>query len=454
MRDTKDLPETAALQPVRKGHIGLIVAGSVITGLIVASGLAVVVFGGAAEPVITGVVLLAFGLGWAMLALLSSRRTSQPQRWALVPAVLMGALGLAYLAFGPGTGALEAFGWVWPIALFALVIWMIIQSRRSLRSWSRPVILYPLFAVLALAAAGGGYQTIRDTQEPVRSRRCPASSSMSGGYKLHINCTGSGTPAVVLEAGLGEPSSMMAGWIAPAVAASTKVCVYDRAGRGWSEPAAAPQDGLATAAALHTLLARAHVGGPYVLVGHSTGGVYMQIFAATYPGQVAGMVLLDSQPPDAFTSLPGYPGFYSGFRKASALFPSLARFGVLRLVYSSAASGLPPQARAEERASWSTASHYRSVRDEFLELPRSHQAQALKSLGGKPLIVVTAAKNAQTGWLPQQDQMAALSANSVHRVMQNATHISLTEDKTDSRISSQAILDVVHAVRSGTPLAK
>jgi hypothetical protein len=77
----------------------------------------------------------------------------------------MGVLGLAYLVFRPGTGALEAFGWVWPIALFALVVWMLIQSRRSLRSWSRPVILYPLFAVLALAAVGGGYQTVRDTQD-------------------------------------------------------------------------------------------------------------------------------------------------------------------------------------------------------------------------------------------------------------------------------------------------
>jgi ABC-type uncharacterized transport system permease subunit len=91
-----------------------------------------------------------------MLALLSSRRTSQPQRWALVPAVVMGGLGLAYLVFRPGTGVLEAFGWVWAITLFALVVWMIIQSRRSLRSWSGPVILYPLFAVLALAAAGWG----------------------------------------------------------------------------------------------------------------------------------------------------------------------------------------------------------------------------------------------------------------------------------------------------------
>ena len=72
MRATTNLPETAAVQPVRKGHIGLVVAGSVLTGLIVASGLAVVVFGGAAEPVITGVVLLAFGLGWAMLVSTSS----------------------------------------------------------------------------------------------------------------------------------------------------------------------------------------------------------------------------------------------------------------------------------------------------------------------------------------------------------------------------------------------
>jgi pimeloyl-ACP methyl ester carboxylesterase len=452
MTDTKDLQETAAPQPVREGHIGLIVAGSVMIGLIVAAGLAVVAFDGATEPVITGVVLLAFSLGWMLLALLSSRLTNQPQRWALVPAGFMAVLGFACLVFKPGNGALEVVGWVWPIALFALVIWMIIQTRRSLRSWSRPVILYPLFAVLVLAAAGGGYQTIRDTQDRT-AHAMPGQLVDVGGYRLHINCTGSGTPTVVLEAGLGEPSAIMAGWIAPAVAGSTQVCVYDRAGRGWSEPAAAPQDGLATAAALHTLLTRAHVGGPYVLAGHSTGGIYMQIFAATYPDQVAGMVLLDSQPPTAFADLPGFAGFYSTFRKATTLAPSLARLGPLRLASISTGSDLPPQARAEERAFWSTASHYRSLRDEFLELPTAlTQAQALTSLGGKPLIVVTAEKNAQTGWLPLQDKLATLSTNSVHRVMHNATHTSLIEDKTDSRISSQAILNVVHAVRSGTTL--
>jgi hypothetical protein len=75
--------------------------------------------------------------------------------------------------------------------------------------------------------------------------------------------------------------------------------------------------------------------------------------------------------------LPSYPGFYSSFRKATGLAPSLARLGLLRLFYSSALSDLPPKARAEERAFWSTASHYHSLHDEFLELPTAlTQAQA------------------------------------------------------------------------------
>jgi pimeloyl-ACP methyl ester carboxylesterase len=82
-----------------------------------------------------------------------------------------------------------------------------------------------------------------------------------GGHRLHLQCAGSGNPTVVLEPGLGEASSVM-GWIAPAVAADGRVCVYDRAGRGWSDPADGPLDGAQTANDLHTLLDRAHVPGP------------------------------------------------------------------------------------------------------------------------------------------------------------------------------------------------
>lgn len=437
---------------IRKGHLGLIVATSMFGGLILALVLTVLVFGGATEPVISGVALLAFALGWTLLAWLSERRTDQPQRWAYVPAIFMGVLGLAHLVFQPSDGVLRAFGWVWPIAAAGLAIWMIIQSRRSLHNWSRPVILYPFLAVLLLAAFGGGYETIREAMD--KSAYTMSGELIDvGGYKLHISCTGSGTPTVILEAGLGQPAAMMSGWIQPGVATVTRVCVYDRAGMGWSEPAETPRDGVAIATDLHTLLSRAEIDGPYVLAGHSSGGVYVQVFAAQYPDEVAGLVLLDSQPPDAIANLPGYAGEYDGIRRFTALFPSVARLGVGRLAYPSAASGLPPEAWAEARALLSTAGHNRGYRDAAVGLKAAlTQAQALTSLGDKPLIVVTAAEDAHAGWLPLQEKMAGLSTNSVQRVIQDASHASLIEDEGDSANAIDAILDVVAAVRSGEPL--
>ena len=84
---------------------------------------------------------------------------------------------------------------------------------------------------------------------------------------------------------------------------------------------------------LHILLDRAHVPGPFVLVGHSSGAQYVRIFAGRYPEQVAGMVLLDGQPAEAFESLPIFPVFYNVFRRVFALLPSVARLGVGRLLY-------------------------------------------------------------------------------------------------------------------------
>src|SRR4029079_11482376 len=138
-------------------------------------------------------------------------------------------------------------------------------------------------------------------------------------------------------------------------------------------------DGIALANDLHTLLERAGVPGPYILVGHSSGGPYVRVFAARYPDEIAGMVLLDAQPPDAFTALPAYPGFYATFRTVATLSPSLARIGLLAPL-----TGL----YSDE----STAAAVRGARDEFLALPTVlGQSSALTSIGGHPLIVVTAA---------------------------------------------------------------
>src|SRR5438552_6952452 len=384
-------------RPKRNGRISLIVAGSLILGLVTSVVLVIGPFGGAQEHVIMGTAQLGWALGWALLAVLSTRWSDQPQRWAVVPAALMALAGASFLIFRPDANAFNVLGWIWPPALIALAVWMTLQARRNLRSIAGPLFLYPLIAGVVLAGVGGGYETIQE-QVNRSTAAMPGHLVDVGGRRLYLECTGSGSPTVVLVSGLAEASVYWRGWIAPAVAENTTVCAYDRAGQGWSDPPASPQDGAAVATDLHTLLANAQIPGPYVLVGHSTGGAYARVFAARYPDQVAGMVFLDSQPNEAFTGLPDYPSQYSTIRRASALFPSLARFGVFRLANQFAPDPLPIPTRDEERAVISTANLNRIQRDEFAELPMTlTEAAALTTLGDRPLTHRTAAKGAPAG---------------------------------------------------------
>src|SRR6266705_6169548 len=296
-------------------RIGLIVAGSMCLGLVVSLVLVLGPFGGAQEHVIMGSALLGWALGWASLAVLSIRWSDQPQRWAVVPAALMALAGSSLLMARPDANAMNLLGWVWPLVLIALAVWMTVQARRNLRSLARRLVLYPLFVGLVVAGVGGGYETIQE-QVDRSTTAMPGDLVDVGGRRLYVHCTGSGSPTVVLVSGLAETSTYWGGWIAPAVAKNTTVCAYDRAGQGWSDPPASPQDGAAVATDLHTLLANAQIPGPYVLVGHSTGGAYIRVFAARFPDQVAGMVLLDSQPNEALSAIPDFTSFYSTIRRA------------------------------------------------------------------------------------------------------------------------------------------
>ena len=422
----------AAVAPARKRRVGLVVAASLVAALVTATAFAVVIFAGAEEHVITGTVMLAFALGWALLAVCSGRWTDQPQGWAAVPAVCMGLVGAGLLIFAPGAAVLQTLGWVWPLALLALVVWMIIHARRQLRSRTRRWLLYPVFGFLALASLGGAYETVRGSLD---RRALPAGGQLVdvGGYRLYLRCSGSGGPTVVLEAGLGESSSA---WktIAPVVARQTRVCSYDRAGSGRSESATGSRSSIQTVTDLHTLLDRAGEPGPYVLAGHSLGGAYVLAFAERFPAQVAGVVLVDSMSPDQFKSVPGYASFYDGLRRASGLLPSLARLGVGRI------AGYGP-------------GEARGFRDEVAEIPNAlKHAQALESIGDKPLIVITAGKGEQVGWMSAQDDLARLSTSSVQRLVPGATHTSLLDDRADAAETSRAIGDVVRSVRG--PLSR
>jgi pimeloyl-ACP methyl ester carboxylesterase len=409
------------------GRIGWFVAESFGTGLLVGLLLVAAPFIPAEEGELAGALLCGFALGWAMLALLSVRFTDQPQRWAAVPALFMGLGGLLLVGFGSGVQGV--LSWVWPPALLALVVWMLVRPRQ-LRSRSRRWLLYPVIAMMALAAVGGGYETARgalDEDFPM-----PGQLIDVGGHSLHLNCRGSGSPTVILEPAAGGMSSDLV-WITPTVARDTRVCVYDRAGRGWSEPADRRQDGGQIATDLHTLLQRGHVPGPYVMAGHSFGGLYVLTFAARYPDEVAGMVLVDSTEPGsaAAATSPGNEGSYDIMGRVSALLSSSARLGLGRLL------GVTP-------------SHLQSTLDEYIQASASrNQAASLGDFADKPLGVLTAGSGSDAAWFAFQEDLASLSTNSVHRVIDGATHAELVSDEDAAAATSQAILDVVSSVRSG-----
>jgi pimeloyl-ACP methyl ester carboxylesterase len=420
------------------------------TGLFAALLLVAAPFVPAEEAAITGAVLCGFSVGWAMLSVLSVRFTDQPQAWASVPAAFMGFGGLLLLLFG--TSVDHVLSWLWPPALLALVVWMVLQAHRHLRSRTRRWLLYPVIAMLAVAAVGGGYETVSaatDTQPAM-----PGRSIDVAGHSMHLHCTGTGGPTVVLQPGGGEMSSNM-GWIAPRVAAHTRVCVYDRPGRGWSEAVSTPQDATQIATDLHSLLRRGNVPGPYVLAGHSFGGLYVLTYAARYPDEVAGMVVIDTTAPHATppAATSEEPSSYDPLTRVATLISITGRLGLTRLLASG--GSLPPEASDGVRATVATGTNLRSFVDEFAQANSSMaEAGSFKDFGAKPLVVLTAGSGSDAALIASHERLTAMSTNSTHRTINGATHEELIADEKDSKATSQAILDAVAAIRSSTPLSR
>jgi pimeloyl-ACP methyl ester carboxylesterase len=426
-------------------RVGSVVLASIAAGLALGLLLLIVVFAGAEEAKITGGALLALSAGFMLLALASSRFTNQPQRWALAPAAASGLGGLLLVALSPDDRALEVIGWVWPVLLLIVVGWSIRGARRSLRNWSRRALLYPSLVVLLLIAAGGAFQTV---SAATSTNPAPGRSYLVKGHSLYLHCVGAGEPTVVLFNGLGERTPNWA-WVQQSVSSKTRVCTFDRAGEGWSGAAPARQDGHQLASDLHELLRVARVPGPYVLAGHSVGGVYALVYAARYPREVAGVALIDSATPYQF-DLPDYPGFYSMGRRLYSVMPSFARAGIARLVLGGGFATLPHDARRQARAFASSPRELRADHADFAELPTVfEQAKALTSLDGKPLAVLTAGVGTQSGWPAAQKKLTRLSRNSVQQTVVGATHAALLEDKGFAWFTSQAIEHVVQLARTG-----
>lgn len=423
------------------------VLGSLAAGAAAAALLTMLVLPGATEGVTTGATLLGFGLGWAMLHVLSGR-TDRPQSWAAVPAVAMTSTGAALVALAPSDRTMTALTWVWPPLALALTVWTYVRMRRELEGPGRWLVTVTL-VLLAVASVGAGVRNVA-TDSFAGTFPAPGTIHSVGDHELHLDCRGQGQPTVVLVGGLGEFSGSWAR-ILDGVAPTTRVCAYDRAGQGWSDDVGHPQDGIAAAADLHALLAAAAETGPFVLAGHSIGGLYAMTYADQYADEVAGMVLLDSTSPHQFDVIPSYPFQYALMRRAYGVLPSLARLG---LGAALAGSHLPADDAAPVDAMSATPRAGRNARDELSMLPvLFEQARALTTLGDRPLLVLTSAENARDtdGWTEAQELLAELSGDAVTREA-STSHAGIVEDPGGAAASVQAIASVVRAVRTGTPL--
>src|SRR5215208_380320 len=274
-----------------------------------------------------------------------------------------------------------------------------------------------------------------------------------GGYSLHIYCVGQGSTTVLLDGGLGEWSAQ---WVLVQreVSGTTRVCAYDRAGMGWSEMGPEPRDAKQISSELHALLEGANIEGPYVLVGHSCGGLYMQTYAARYPEEVAGMALIDSSQPDQFSYQPVTRDSYEPQEFAVASLA--ARLGIVRLLskFAPAPPELPQRQRAQIDALSPSTRQVSTYTLELRATPQTTtQTRGLRSLGDKPLVVVSAGTQ-DPGWLKLQDDLVTLSFDSKHRVVEGATHTSLLYERSDAQASSGAIVEMVAAVRNDRPLAR
>jgi pimeloyl-ACP methyl ester carboxylesterase len=269
--------------------------------------------------------------------------------------------------------------------------------------------------IVVLGVVGAIYESAAEAAD-VRAYPPPGQMVDVGGYRLHINCIGAGTPTVVIDAGLGDWSASWSSWVQPDVASTTRVCTYDRAGMGWSEAGPLPRTAAQFAQELHTLLQRAGIPGPYVLVGHSMGGLPVRVFAHAYATDVAGVVLIDSMNPrQARPSATGTPPPAATQSSGFSILTLPARIGLVRLFAGplGLTSDMSPEVQHAYTAFSVTPRSVQTTLDEGTGMPESFiQAGAVKTFGDLPLIVLSRGLDPDQDWQAMQTEQLQLSSQS------------------------------------------
>lgn len=327
-----------------------------------------------------------------------------------------------------------------------------------------------------LAAILGSVYQMQATAADLKSHPAPGRMVNVNGLIYHLNCTGTGSPTIILEAGLGE-SSLSWYPVQAKLAQTTQVCAYDRAGLGWSDPADKPMSPEQVATNLHTLLHNASITPPFVMVCHSRGGLFCRQFYHQYPSEVGGLVLVDStHEQGAFREYTFAKEDYLKQRIQIALAPLLSRIGVIRMMGWANADRLPSPLPADILAA-KTAVQNRTdttlaVVNEITEMRKrlDPSTPPPASLGNLPLVVLTAGKGIDIGLAEReatasnssvenavtvarlertlQEELAALSSNSKHVIAEKSGHF-IMYDQPDLLVSN--VLKLLNSVRCLSP---
>ena len=293
------------------------------------------------------------------------------------------------------------------------------RGRQVLRAIGRTLAaLVGLIVVLGLV--GAIYESAAEAAD-VRAYPPPGQLVDVGGYRLHINCTGTGSPTVVVESGWGDMSAIW-GWVQPEVAKTTRICTYDRAGMGWSEASPEPRVAREYAKELHTLLANANETGPYVLVGHSMGGFTVLVYAHDYPADVLGLVLVDSQDLPASDGAAPVPAPKPSENSVTTL---LARIGLMRLLAAplGAVENLPEGVKQAYTAYSVAPRGVQAFTNEGMGMSEGGaQARAVTTLGALPVIVLSRGKDQDAKHTAAQTSLLQLSADSQQLFAEQSGH--------------------------------
>jgi pimeloyl-ACP methyl ester carboxylesterase len=272
---------------------------------------------------------------------------------------------------------------------------------------------------------------------------------------LQVRAPDSGGPTVVLEAGMGSFSPNWY-WVQEELAPTIRSVAYDRAGLGWSRRSRRQRDAQTIAIELRDALRTAGIAPPYVLAGHSFGGLPVRAFADLYPELTAGLVLVDASHPDQWVRWPT-PHADRILEVSQRIFGWLGWFGVLRALNLARgiAAGLPARQAAELRAAAALPGYAATEAAQIRSWSVSReQVNAAAPLGDLPLAVLAVSDQPVGGELltALQRELAELTENASIEVVQGASHESLVSNREHARVVANAIQAVVQAA-SGRPLS-